>query len=104
MAYIDSLDLTKEQKDILLTDYNKQYSHKDVTWHNGSYGGKASGDYAPARIPTLRVPEIPKIEKPSSGLRIRGTQPSEAKPTSGLRIRGTQATTAPRSGLRIRAK
>ena len=51
-------------------------------------GGKGTGSNAPARIPTLRIPAAPTVTKPSSGLRIRGTQPS----------------TAPRSGLRIRAK
>ena len=51
-------------------------------------GGSGSGSYAPARIPTLRIPAAPTVTKSASGLRIRGTQ----------------ATTAPRSGLRIRAK
>lgn len=49
-------------------------------------GGSGSGSYAPARIPTLRLPDIPKAEKPSSGLRIRAAAPAQA-PRSGLRIR-----------------
>ena len=69
LAYIDSLNLTTEQKDALFLEEYKESGLKDTPWHK-SGGGKSSGSYAPARIPTLRVPEIPKAEKPRSGLRI----------------------------------
>lgn len=52
----------------------------------GKGGGKGTGSNAPARIPTLRLPDTPKAEKPSSGLRIRAAAPAQA-PRSGLRIR-----------------
>lgn len=53
---IDSYDLTPDQKDALLTDYNKTYKH-DVTWHNGSYGSSGSGKtYARANLSRLELP------------------------------------------------
>lgn len=132
LAYIDGLNLTREQKDALFLEEYKESGLSDTPWHKG--GGKGSGSYAMARTPALRIPEAPREEKiqsglristgeptqrPSSGLRIRDTQPSETRQTSGLRIRGTteaparqtsglrirdSAPAAPRSGLRIRAK
>lgn len=50
-------------------------------------GGSGSGSYAPARIPTLRIPAAPTVSKPSSGLRIRAMTPAAQAPRSGLRIR-----------------
>ena len=118
IAYIDGLNASAAQKDALyLTEY-KESGLKDTPWHSG--GGKGSGSYAMARTPALRIPEAPKAEKiqsglkissgeptqrPSSGLRIRDTQPGETRQMSGLRIRdAAPAAQAPRSGLRIRAK
>ena len=50
-------------------------------------GGSGSGSYAPARIPTLRIPAAPTVSKPSSGLRIRAATPAAQAPRSGLRIK-----------------
>lgn len=56
VAYIDSLNLTPDQKDALLTDYNSTYKH-DVTWHNGSYGSSGTGKtYARANLSRLELP------------------------------------------------
>lgn len=57
VAYIDSLNLTPEQKDALLTDYNSTYKH-DVTWHSGSYGSSSGSGrtYARANLSRLELP------------------------------------------------
>lgn len=49
--------------------YDKEAGQKVLDAKSG--GGSGSGSYAPARIPALRIPEVPKATKPSSGLRIK---------------------------------
>lgn len=46
--------------------YDKEAGQKVIDAKSG--GGSGSGSYAPVRIPTLRLPEVPKVAKPSSGL------------------------------------
>ncbi len=65
--------------------YDKEAGQKVVDAKNG--GGSGSGSYAPARIPTLRIPAAPTVSKPSSGLRIRAATPAALAPRSGLRIK-----------------
>lgn len=65
--------------------YDKEAGQKVIDAKSG--GGSGSGSYAPVRIPTLRIPEAPNAEKPSSGLRIRAAAPATQAPRSGLRIR-----------------
>lgn len=85
MSYIDGLNIPDAQKDALyLVDYAES-GLKDTPWHKG--GGSGSGSYAPARIPTLRIPAAPTVSKPSSGLRIRAATPAAQAPRSGLRIK-----------------
>ena len=86
VSYISGLKISTAQKDALY--YDAGYSEsglKDTPWHKG--GGSGSGSYAMARTPSLRIPTAPKVEKPSSGLRIRAATPAAQAPRSGLRIK-----------------
>lgn len=65
--------------------YDKEAGQKVIDSKSG--GGSGNGSYAPARIPTLRIPAVPTVSKPSSGLRIRAATPAAQAPRSGLRIR-----------------
>lgn len=80
-AYIDSLDLTPEQKDALLTDYNSTYKH-DVTWHNGSYGSSSGSGRTYARS-GLRLP-TPERNAPG---RLTLTSTPARPITSGLKLK-----------------
>ena len=74
--YIDSLDLTIDQKKALLKDYNKTYKD-DYTWHNGSYGGGSGKGktYAKANLSRLELPRT--NTRPTSRLALPSTQPTQ---------------------------
>ena len=64
--------------------YDKEAGQKVIDAKSG--GGKGTGSNAPARIPTLRLPEAPKATKPSSGLRLPATN-AAPRQSSGLRLK-----------------
>ena len=102
LAYIDSLNLTKEQKDALFLEEYKESGLKDTPWHKG--GGKGSGSYAPARLVTRKTPEAPQATKPRSGLVAMGQTKAAAKPRGGLVATGRPVTAARTGGLVLKKK
>ena len=86
LAYIDGLNLTKDQKDALFLEEYKESGLKDTPWHK-SGGGSGSGSYAPAKLRVRRQPwETGETEYQS---RLRAAGAPKTAPSSGrLRIVG----------------
>ena len=101
VGFINGLALTPAQKDALYFDAGYAESTlKDTPWHKG---GSGDGRKAPARMPTLKLPEAPKAEKSGNGLRISAGEPAQRQ-SSGLRIGGAQTReSGQRNGLRLPA-
>ena len=83
LAYIDGLNLTREQKDALFLEEYKESGLKDTPWHKG--GGKGSGSYAPARLRVRRQPWETGETAYQSRLRVAGA-PAPAAAGGRLRV------------------